>query len=47
MTPPSSTGLVMGTGDFVYDVIRPWGVLPPGQTFGVISHGAVVYGDRL
>jgi peptidylglycine monooxygenase len=48
MTLPSpQTGLVMGTGDYVYDVIRPWGVLPAGHAFGLISHVAVDSADRV
>lgn len=42
-----ATGLVVGTGDFVYDVVRPWGTLPPGWTFGPVSHLAVDSRDRL
>jgi len=47
MTPDSTTGLVVGTGDFLYDVIRPWGVLPAGWTVGLISHVAVDSQDRV
>ena len=47
MGPDSATGLVVGTGDFVYDVFRPWGVLPAGWTFGSISHVAVDSKDRV
>ena len=47
MGPDSATGLVVGTGDFVYDVFRPWGVLPSGWTFGTISHVAVDSMDRV
>jgi hypothetical protein len=43
----SATGLVCGTGDFVYDVFRPWGMLPPGRSFGLISHVAVDSKDRV
>ena len=43
----SATGLVVGTGDFVYDVFRPWGVLPAGWTFGPVSHVAVDSKDRV
>ena len=32
------SGLVVGTGDYVYDVISPWGVLPTGMTLGIVSH---------
>ncbi len=47
MAPDNASGLVVGTGDFLYDVFRPWGVLPPGWTFGVISHVAVDSKDRV
>ena len=42
-----ATGLVVGTGDFVYDVVRPWGTLPPGWTFGLVSHVAADSQDRV
>ena len=41
------TGLVVGTGAWVYDVIRPWGVVPSGQSLGLISHVAVDSRDRV
>lgn len=41
------SGLVVGTGDFVYDVVRPWGTLPPGWTLGLVSHVAVDSKDRV
>ena len=47
MDPDNATGLVVGMGDFVYDVFRPWGVLPAGWTFGSISHVAVDSKDRV
>src|SRR6185369_13492439 len=47
MGPDSTTGLVVGTGDFVYDIFRPWGLLPAGWTFGSISHVAVDSKDRV
>ncbi len=47
MGPDNATGLVVGTGDFLYDVFRPWGVLPTGWTFGLISHVAVDSKDRV
>ena len=47
MSPSNVTGLVVGTGAWVYDVVRPWGVLPPGQSFGLISHVAVDSEDRV
>jgi hypothetical protein len=43
----NATGLVVGTGQFLYDVFRPWGVLPAGWTFGLISHVAVDSKDRV
>ena len=47
MGPDNATWLVVGTGDFVYDVFRPWGVLPAGWTFGTISHVAVDSKDHV
>src|SRR4030095_7617077 len=47
MRPDSATGLVVGMGDFVYDVFRPWGLLPAGWTFGTMSHVAVDSKDRV
>jgi DNA-binding beta-propeller fold protein YncE len=41
------TGLVVGTGDYVYDVISPWGVLPSRMTLGIVSHVAVDSRDRV
>jgi len=41
------SGLVVGTGDYVYDVISPWGVLPAGMTLGIVSHVAVDSRDRV
>jgi peptidylglycine monooxygenase len=44
----SSTGFVMiGVGGALYDVVRPWGSLPPGWTLGLVSHVAVDSGDRV
>ena len=44
----TATGLVvMGVGSFVYDVHRPWGVLPSGWTLGLVSHVAVDSRDRV
>jgi peptidylglycine monooxygenase len=43
----NATGLVVGTGDFVYDVVRPWGTLPAGKTLGLVSHVAVDSRDRV
>ena len=47
MTHDHATGLVVGTGDFVYEVVRPWGVLPPGWDLGLVSHVAVDSKDRV
>lgn len=47
MSLDNATGLVVGTGDFLYDVFRPWGVLPTGWTFGLVSHVAVDSKDRV
>jgi peptidylglycine monooxygenase len=50
MTDPAgdSTGfVVMGVAGALYDVIRPWGVLPAGWAFGLISHVAVDSRDRV
>jgi peptidylglycine monooxygenase len=41
------SGLVVGTGDFVYDVVRPWGTLPAGWSLGLVSHVAVDSKDRV
>jgi DNA-binding beta-propeller fold protein YncE len=43
----SNPGLVVGTGEFVYDVVRPWGTLPPGWRLGLVSHVAVDSRDRV
>ncbi len=47
MNASDSPNLVVGTGAYVYDVVRRWGVLPAGQTFGLISHVAVDSKDRV
>jgi peptidylglycine monooxygenase len=47
MTDPATGLVVLGVGGFVYDVVRPWGALPPGWTFGLISHVAVDSRDRV
>lgn len=47
MSESPATGLVVGTGAYVYEVVRPWGRLPDGWTFGVISHVAVDSKDRV
>ena len=41
------TKLIAGTGDYVYEVIRPWGELPAGMEFGIVSHVAVDSQDRV
>jgi DNA-binding beta-propeller fold protein YncE len=40
-------GLVVGNGDFVYDVVRPWGELPEGWSLGLVSHVATDSRDRV
>jgi peptidylglycine monooxygenase len=47
MPESKATGLVVGTGSYVYDVVRPWGELPAGRTFGLISHVAADSRDRV
>ncbi|MGH7331426.1 MAG: peptidyl-alpha-hydroxyglycine alpha-amidating lyase family protein [Candidatus Rokuibacteriota bacterium] len=47
MTASNVTNLVVGTGAYVYDVVRPWGLLPAGHSFGLISHVAVDSKDRV
>ena len=47
MSLDNSTGRVVGTGDFLYDVVRPWGVLPAGWSLGLVSHVAVDSKDRV
>jgi DNA-binding beta-propeller fold protein YncE len=47
VTGNDATGLVVGTGEFVYDVVRPWGMLPAGWTLGIVSHVAVDSKDRV
>ena len=37
----------MGSGDYTYEVHRPWGRLPSGWEFGLVSHVAVDSEDRL
>lgn len=41
------TTLVVGTGDYVYDVVRPWGTLPAGIELGIVSHVAVDSRDHV
>ena len=47
MANDQTAGLVVGTGDFVYDVVRPWGTLPAGWSLGLVSHVAVDSRDRV
>lgn len=47
MTVSNVPNLVVGTGTYVYDVVRPWGLLPAGHSFGLISHVAVDSQDRV
>jgi DNA-binding beta-propeller fold protein YncE len=47
MSSNQGSSLVVGTGDFVYDVLRPWGMLPAGWSLGVVSHVAVDSKDRV
>ena len=35
------TRLLFGTGDYIYEVVQPFGKLPPGMDWGVISRVAV------
>jgi DNA-binding beta-propeller fold protein YncE len=46
-TSSNATGLVVGMGDYVYDVIRPFGKTPRGFATGYISHVAVDAKDRV
>ena len=41
------TKLITGSGNHVYEVIRPWGELPSGMEFGSVSHVAVDAQDRV
>ena len=41
------TRLVTGTGDHVYEVIHPFGKIPPGMNFGNTSHVATDSQDRV
>ena len=47
MSTDAVPGLVVGTGDFVYDVVQPWGTLPDDWTLGLVSHVAVDSKDRV
>lgn len=47
MNADNVTNLVVGTGDYVYDIVRPWGMLPKGLAFGAISHVAVDSKDHV
>lgn len=46
-TSDGSPHLVVGTGEYVYEVVRPWGQLPEGWTLGLVSHVAVDSRDRV
>jgi len=46
-TSACATGLVVGTGEYTYDVVRPFGTPPPGLSVGFISHVAVDSRDRV
>lgn len=41
------TNLVVGSGEYTYEIVRPFGRLPSGMSFGVISHVAVDPRDRV
>ena len=41
------TKLITGSGNYLYEIIRPWGELPPGMEFGSVSHVAVDSQDRV
>ena len=41
------TKLITGSGDHVYEVIRPWGELPAGMEFGQVNDVAVDSHDRV
>lgn len=42
-----ATGLVMGTGDYVYDVVRPWGRMTGGFIDGEVASVTVGPDDRV
>jgi len=42
-----ATGLVVGTGEYVYDLIRPWGRMPDGFVGGEVASVAVGPDDRV
>lgn len=39
--------LVIGSGQYTYEVVRPWGRLPAKRRFGIVSHVAVDSEDRV
>lgn len=41
------TMLIFGTGDYTYEVVQPFGMLPPGMEFGNTSNVAVDSQDRV
>ena len=41
------TKLITGSGDYLYEVIRPWGELPAGMEFGPVNDVAVDRHDRV
>ena len=41
------TKLITGSGNHVYEVIRPWGELPPGMEFGQVNDVAVDSQDNV
>ena len=41
------TKLIAGTGNYVYEVVRPWGELPDGMDLGGVSHVGVDSHDRV
>ena len=41
------TKLIFGTGDYRYEVVQPFGVLPPGMEFGITYRVAVDSKDRV
>ncbi|MQF69791.1 hypothetical protein FIM12_05625 [SAR202 cluster bacterium AD-804-J14_MRT_500m] len=41
------TRIIVGTDDYTFEMVRPWGTLPAGMSFGTISHVAVDSADRV
>ena len=39
--------IIVGTDDYTFEMVRPWGTLPVGMSFGTISHVAVDSADRV